>query len=42
MCSGITDGRVLSGELYTQRLQKLTYLVNADELTSEISVYILK
>ena len=26
MCSGITRGRVLNGELYTQRLQKLVYL----------------
>ena len=25
-CSGITSGRVLSGELYAQRLQKLVYL----------------
>ena len=24
--SGITSGRVLNGELYAQRLQKLTYL----------------
>ena len=26
ICSGITSGRVLNGELYAQRLQKLTYL----------------
>ena len=26
MCSGITRGRVLSGELYAQRFQKLIYL----------------
>ena len=26
ICSGITRGRVLSGELYVQRLQKLIYL----------------
>ena len=40
ICSGITHGRVLNGELYAQRLQKLIYLclTNADELTSVISV----
>ena len=32
ICSGITSGRVLSGELYAQRLQKS----NADKLTSVI------
>ena len=26
ICSGITRGGVLKGELYTQRLQKLIYL----------------
>ena len=26
ICSGITRGKVLNGELYTQRLQKLIYL----------------
>ena len=26
MCSGITRGRVLNGELYVQRFQKLIYL----------------
>ena len=26
ICSGITNGRVLNGELYAQRLQKLIYL----------------
>ena len=26
ICSGITRGRVLNGELYEQRLQKLIYL----------------
>ena len=26
ICSGITSGRVLNGELYAQRLQKLIYL----------------
>ena len=26
ICSGITSGRVLNGELYVQRLQKLIYL----------------
>ena len=26
ICSGITRGRVLNGELYAQRLQKLIYL----------------
>ena len=26
MCSGITCGRVLNGELYAQRCQKLIYL----------------
>ena len=26
ICSGITRGRVLDGELYAQRLQKLIYL----------------
>ena len=26
MCSGITRGRVLNGELYAQRFQKLIYL----------------
>ena len=26
LCSGITPGTVLSGELYAQRLQKLIYL----------------
>ena len=26
ICSGITGGRVLSGELYAQRFQKLIYL----------------
>ena len=26
ICSGITSDRVLNGELYTQRLQKLIYL----------------
>ena len=25
-CSGITSGRVLNGELYAQRLQRLIYL----------------
>ena len=25
-CSGITRGRVLNGEIYTQRLRKLIYL----------------
>ena len=27
ICSGITSGRVLNGQLYAQRLQKLVYLV---------------
>ena len=26
MCSGITCGRVLNGELYAQRFQQLSYL----------------
>ena len=26
ICSGITSGRVLNGELYAQRLQRLFYL----------------
>ena len=26
ICSGITRGRVLNGEIYAQRLQKLIYL----------------
>ena len=26
ICSGITSGRVLNGELYAQRLEKLIYL----------------
>ena len=26
ICSGITSGRVLNGEFYAQRLQKLVYL----------------
>ena len=41
MCSGITRGRALNGELYAQRLQKLIYLhlinsISADKLTSEL------
>ena len=26
ICSGITSGRVLNGELYAQRIQKLIYM----------------
>ena len=49
ICSGITHGRVLNGELYAQRLQKLIYLhlstdcfmkTNADKLPSVISVFL--
>ena len=35
MCSGITRGRMLNGELYAQRLQKLIYLHLSAELFHE-------
>ena len=41
ICSGITRGRVLNGELCAQRLQKLIYLINlSDKLTSVIFVFL--
>ena len=39
---GITCGRVLNGELYTQRLQKITYLclINTDKLTCHLCLFL--
>ena len=38
-CSGITSGRVLNGDLYAHRLQKLIYLHLQDKLTSVIFLH---
>ena len=40
ICSGITCGRVLNGELYTQRLQKLIYLHSYTDCFMKISVHV--
>ena len=37
-CSGITRGRVLNGELYAQRLQKLIYLHSSSDCFMKISL----
>ena len=39
ICSGITRGRVLNGELYAQILQKLIYLNLSTECFMKIGVY---
>ena len=39
ICSGITRGRVLNGELYAQRLQKLIYLHLSTDCFMKISVH---
>ena len=41
-CSGITRGRVLSGELYAQRLQKLIYLYLFTDCFMKISLQSLE
>ena len=38
ICSGITRGRVLNGELYVQRLQKLIYLHSSTDCFMKISL----
>ena len=38
ICSGITRGRVLNGELYAQRLQKLIYLYLFTDCFMQISL----
>ena len=40
ICSGITRGRVLNGELYTQRLQKLMYPCLSTDCFMKISLHV--
>ena len=42
ICSGITSGRVFSGELYAQRLQKLIYLYLLTGCLMKISLQYLE
>ena len=39
ICSGTPRGRVLNGELYAQRLQKLIYLLLSTDCFMKISLH---